>query len=214
MRVLGWLAALIRRGYADRAEGQMTFGALTGRVSAYLARATMNRNQLAYWALFVVTMAVYLAMVLWTLPTIAAGAKGLMPFDLRPGGYGLADAQDFITALSPKGLELYLGPQHWLDLAYPGLLALVLGIGLWVLLRDWHPVLQLIAVGLAGLGMLFDYLENARVGAMLQGGPAALTESIVAAASQATQLKSGFTGVAMVLILALLAARVWRRVRR
>lgn len=61
-----------------------------------------------------------------TLPKISAAAEGLLPFDLRATGYSEAEAQAFLTALSPEGRALYQGTQHRLDTLYPPLLALVL----------------------------------------------------------------------------------------
>ena len=40
----------------------------------------------AFWILAGATLALYLTIVLWSLPTVTAGAGGLTPFDLRPGG--------------------------------------------------------------------------------------------------------------------------------
>ena len=39
-----------------------------------------------YWALVALTLAVYLAMVLWSLPFIAAEAGGLCPLRSAPDG--------------------------------------------------------------------------------------------------------------------------------
>ena len=58
---------------------------------------------IVYWIVFAVTLAVYGTMLAWSLPTVAASAEGLMPFDMRPGGYSFAEAEAFLAALSAEG---------------------------------------------------------------------------------------------------------------
>jgi hypothetical protein len=171
----------------------------------------MTRGRAAYIGLFALCLAVYLAIVLWSLPFIAGAAGGLTPFDLRPTGYGFADAKAFLTALSPEGLARYAGAQRLLDLLYPPLLALVLAIPLWLFSARLPGAVRLALVALTVLGMLFDLLENYRVAGMLAAGPDRVTADMVAAASRATVIKSAATGAAMVVLLGLL---VWRGVQR
>ena len=82
--------------------------------------------RILFWGLFGLTFAIYAAMLGWSLPVVAAAAGGLVPFDMRPGGYGFADAHAFLVALSPEGARFYVNIQQKLDIAYPGLLALTL----------------------------------------------------------------------------------------
>jgi hypothetical protein len=173
----------------------------------------MSGPRLAYATLFAVTLAVYLVMVIWSLPRIAAEAGGLLAFDLRPTGYGLQDAQAFLSALSPRGNSFYLGVQHRLDLAYPGLLALTLAIGFWHLSRGAPTFLRIGLLVPAILSALFDYLENARVAGLLNSAAAGVNAEMVDAASLATVLKSLFGTIAIVSILGALALRGWRRWR-
>lgn len=167
----------------------------------------------AYRLLLAVAMAVYFTMVLWSLPRIAAAAGGLVPFDLRPGGYTFAEAQAFVAVLDPGAVRFYLRVQHGLDTVYPPLLALVLGIALWALLGRAPRWLKLAAMAAPGMGMVFDWVENARVAAMLRAGAQGITPEMVAAASGASRAKAAFSAAAMMLILALLLVRGWRRLR-
>ena len=164
----------------------------------------MRARTIAFWLLFAVTMALYAVMVLWSLPVIAKAAAGLMPFDLRPGGYGFDQAQAFLTALPDDGKAFYLNVQQRFDLFYPALLAATLffAIGLLAPARwgAWRWVLALTALP----GAVFDYLENHAVAGMLQAGAGGVTPEIVAAASRWTVLKSQSTAIAMVILLALL----------
>ncbi|GAA6201921.1 hypothetical protein [Aquicoccus sp. SU-CL01552] len=171
----------------------------------------MSRARVAYWAVFAAALAVYGAMVGWTLPAISRDAAGLAPFDMRPMGYSVAEARAFLAALGAEGRALYLGPQHALDLVYPALLAVVL-IGavraligpLWL---RWG--LSLLALG----GVAADYLENARVGAMLRDD-GMLPGAAITAASHATQAKAGLTSVVMLAVCAGLARAAWTKWRK
>jgi len=167
-------------------------------------------TRIAYWTLFAVTMAIYAAMVAGTLPAIARDAAGLLPFDLRPRGYSVAEARAFLAALGDRGRDLYLGPQHWLDLVYPALLVLVLIGAVRALIRPlWLQIpLCLLAIG----GMVADYLENARVEVLLSlRGP--LPDALIEAASRATQVKAGLSALVMLAICAGLVRAGWKRWR-
>lgn len=170
----------------------------------------MSRARIAYWAVFAAALAVYAAMVGWTLPAISRDAGGLSPFDMRPTGYSVAEARAFLAALGDEGRALYLGPQHWLDLVYPALLAVVLIGAVKVLIAPrWLQFgLCLLALG----GMAADYLENARVAAMLGGGP--VPDALILAANRATQVKAAATSAVMLAVCAGLALAAWKTWRR
>jgi len=171
----------------------------------------VSRARVAYWVVFVAALAIYGAMVGWTLPAISRDAAGLVPFDMRPMGYSVAEARAFLTALDEEGRALYLGPQHALDLLYPALLAVVLIGAVRVLIGPlwlrWG--LSLLALG----GMVADYLENARVGVMLRED-GAVSDAMITAASRATQAKAGLTSVVMLAACAGLAFAAWKRWRK
>ena len=175
----------------------------------------MKNRRVAFWILLVATVAVYVVMINWSLPLIAERADGLRPFDLRPIGYDYAEAKAFLAALKPEGAEFYLGVQHRLDSIYPALLAATLFFAIVMiapkLLGAWRWVIALIAIP----GAVFDYLDNSAVSAMIAAGPDGITEADVADASLWTALKSAFTTIAFVVLLAFLV--VWvvsRRGRR
>jgi len=167
-------------------------------------------RRIAFWLLFAATLAVYAAMLAWTLPEITAAAGGLAPFDLRPSGYSFGEAKAFLAALSPEGKTLYLGAQHTLDAAYPGLLAATLYFAIAALAPAgwgrWRWAAALVAVP----GALFDYLENGAVTVMLNAGADGLTPDVVATADRWSVYKSWATTFAMSLFLVLLAASAWR----
>lgn len=154
-----------------------------------------------------VTLAVYLVMVLWSLPRITDWAGGLVPFDMRPLGYSPEEARAFLLALPAEGRAFYLDVQHKLDLVFPGLMALSLVLGF----RHLAPgasafVLGLLAVSAAG----FDYAENAAVAALLSADP---TDAALVAASRLTLTKSIFVTLALSALLILLVRAGLKRWR-
>jgi hypothetical protein len=71
------------------------------------SRRCVNRNRYAatFWTLFAITIAVYLTMVLWSLPHLREMAGGLAAFDLRPTGYSPAEAKAVVSALGTAGAD-------------------------------------------------------------------------------------------------------------
>ena len=164
-----------------------------------------------FWAVVVATFGVYAVMLTWSLPKISAEAAGLPAFDMRPSGYGHTEATTFLRALTPTGANFYLKVQHRLDLAYPALLAIASG---WAMLRlappwRWRSALLLVPIP----GMVFDYLENRAVAAMLAAGADGLTLEMAARASMFSQLKAATTTLSLSLLLLLILLWAFRRWR-
>ena len=158
--------------------------------------------RVAYWLVFALTLAVYGAMVIWTLPAISAGAGGLVAFDLRPTGYSVPEARAFLNSLSDEARAIYQGPQRLLDMAYPALLGLVLfGALRWSVA---HPLLRKALILVVLGSVLADYYENFLVAQMLVENETA-SEALIHSASRATIVKSTLAGIAMVSLLIALA---------
>jgi hypothetical protein len=162
--------------------------------------------------LFIAAMAVYLIMVLITLPELSQRSGGLAMFDLMPGGYDSDHANSVLQALGEDGRLYYLTRQIPLDLLYPGLLSAVLA-GTWLfLLRRGHIQGKyqrgwiIIAVG-AGLA---DYGENVFIMIMLISFPE-ISDGLVTTASILTILKSGLTTIFFVTLIILSGIIFWRR---
>ena len=168
--------------------------------------------RLLFWSILAATLGVYTAMIFWSIPAISAEAGGLPIFDMRPGGYTFAEAQDFLMALTPEGAKFYLRVQHRLDLAYPALLAVATGWAMVLLLPRWRWRYLLPLVPLPG--MVFDYLENRAVSVMLAAGAQGLTPEMVAQASVFSRLKAAFTTLSLGLLLILVLVWIVRRWRR
>ncbi len=174
----------------------------------------MSARVICYWVLFAATLMVYLAMVAWTLPQIAAEAGNQQPFDLRLGGYSFDEASAFLAALTPEGRALYLGAQHNLDMFYPAMMALVLLFPLVRFTQNWPAVARFLAVIILFGGAAADYVENALVAKMLHIGAEGLTVSAVKTASFWTLTKSVCTTVAFLVLLVAMALALVSRLGR
>jgi len=161
--------------------------------------------------LFAVTMGIYTVMVVWSLPLITSAAGGLAPFDMRPTGYSETEGRLLLAALDGETRAFYLGTQQRLDLIYPVLLALTLSFAIWHLFRGMPAYLRAVMVVFPILGAAFDYLENARVAVLLRLAEPGVSAGQIAAASQATLFKSGFTIVAMILVVGGLVGAILKR---
>jgi hypothetical protein len=174
----------------------------------------MSGRQIAFSILLIATLAVYATMLVWSLPVVSRAAEGLAPFDMRPGGYSFAEAQAFLSALTPDGAGFYRDVQQTLDTFYPALLAATLFFAIAGLapagIGGWRWLLALFAIP----GSAFDYLENAAVARMLAAGPDGLTPELVESASRWTLLKSWFTTIAFALLAVLVIRRALARFRR
>ena len=164
-----------------------------------------------FWAVVFATVAVYAVMLGWSIPAISDAAGGRAVFDILPAGYSYAEAQAFLAALSPDGADFYLRVQHRLDLIYPALLAISTGWAMVRLAPRWRWRLALLLAPIPG--MVFDYLENRAVAAMLSAGADGLTPEMVAQASRYSQLKAIFSTLSLGLLLVLILAWAYRRWR-
>jgi len=166
-----------------------------------------------YWLLVLAMVVVACAMSFWTIPIIMQSAGGLMPFDLRPTGYSLEDAKQFLGALSADGMSVYQGAQNQLDTAYPALQGVVLVIALRWFSQNWPVLARVVLVVFPIIGAAADYLENAAVSKMLIAGAEQVTAEMVAAANGWTVIKSTAITVSMLALLGFLLVALVRRLR-
>jgi len=167
-----------------------------------------------FWICFAAAMAIYIAMILWSLPVITEAAGGLAPFDMRPFGYTLVDAQAFLAAIDPETIKFYRNVQLTLDLFYPALITISLVLGIYLLLPARFGAWRWVIAALPLLIAPFDYLENNLIGVMLASGPEMVSTDLVSAASRWTMLKSSFTTASMLLLVALSLWWLVRRIQR
>lgn len=152
--------------------------------------------------LFVVTMAVYLLMLLVTIPRVQSYAPDLALFDLSPAGYTHSHALTLLESLGHDGRSVYLFPQLALDFVYPGLFAICFSLMLiWIYSKRVGPDSWSLKLAiLPALGGFFDYVENILIIRMITAFPD-LSRGLVTAASCATLLKSAFSTASFLLLI-------------
>ncbi len=153
------------------------------------------------WALPLACVASYAVLIFYLAPQLSAESGGAMPFDLRALGYSLEEARSYLSALTPAGIALYLGPIRLNDTVFPILFTATLCLPLWRRGQLWF--LPALAYG------LFDLAENIAVARILRAGPD-VEAAAVALASGFTQAK--FAAAILAILLALFALwQGWRR---
>ena len=151
--------------------------------------------------LFVIATAVYLVMLLGTIPRVQSFAPNMPLFDLSPAGYSHEQAISLLKSLGPEGRKAYLFPQLALDFVYPGLFAICYSLTLiWVFAKRVRPGSKIFYLAvLPVMAGFFDYAENILIIQMIGKYPV-VTENLVSAASAFTLLKGAFTTVSLVLL--------------
>ena len=135
---------------------------------------------------------IYMLMINVTLVHIEA-VSGQIPFDMRPFGYGPADAEALLRALGAEGRQYYLSHQIPLDTIYPAMLALTLiATIVWFARRMPNSKLIRFGVILSVGAALFDYAENLGIMTLIWSWPD-LPTALVFATSTATIAKSVLT---------------------
>tara|TARA_R110000751_G_scaffold95381_5_gene186405 strand:- start:2890 stop:3450 length:561 start_codon:yes stop_codon:yes gene_type:complete len=176
---------------------------MSSQVTPYVRRA----------ALFgLAATAVYCAMLFGSLARLES-ISGLVPFDMRPMGYGPDDARALLLSLGDAGRVYYGRTQLLLDTFYPVLMALTL-VNLYRRVGRGVAADGAVRIGvtLSWMAAVFDYSENALIAAMLVHWDA-LPDSLVQAASAATIAKSLATSVAVAWLVGLISWSVWRHWR-
>ena len=152
--------------------------------------------------LLIITMAIYLTMIFFSIPAVVSFAPGLVLFDMSPTGYTYQNAVDLLSALGPEGRSIYLSRQLPLDFLYPGLFAITYSLLLvWLLLKSLSHQSKIFYVAMVPiLAGLCDYIENIFIIVMINSFPD-LSSNIVGTASLFTIMKSSFTSIFFILLL-------------
>lgn len=161
--------------------------------------AASGRNVLIF---FIPSLAVYLLMLLHTIPGVESYAPEMKIFDLLPSGYSYDHAIKLLSALGNDGRNEYLSRQLPLDFIYPALLSISSFLMLaWLFLKRNEKdsrILYLCFVPIfAGI---FDYLENIQIVTMILNFPD-ITKAQVILSSAFTMVKSGLTSLFFVILL-------------
>lgn len=143
---------------------------------------------------------IYFLMINITLAHLEA-VSGHVPLDMRPLGYGPAEAAMLLEALGAEGRAYYLSHQIALDTLYPAMLALTLIATIcWFGQRKANRTLVRFGIAFSVGCALFDYVENLGIAAMIWGWPE-ISVPLIYATSFATILKSVLTTLAVLLVL-------------
>ena len=151
----------------------------------------MSKITLALVACAVAMVAVFATMMGWSVPRLAGYGAGV-PFDVRFGGYGHAEAVAFLKALGPDGRAFYDTVQLRLDTAFPILYFVSLSMLLGLIL-GWAGFAGrgrfVVAAVVVAVPTLLDFAENAAIRDMLRLGPDAVTAELVSWASACSTTK-------------------------
>lgn len=152
--------------------------------------------------LFLLTMAVYLTMLSYSIPAVTAFAPKLPIFDLSPFGYSFNYANELLDTLGAEGRNLYLSTQIPLDFIYPGLFSITYSLLLvWLFGKTFNEKSKIYNLALVPLlAGVFDYLENVFIIKMINSFPD-LQVTTVKVASTFTLLKSSFTMLFFILLI-------------
>ncbi|TMM55330.1 hypothetical protein [Sulfitobacter sabulilitoris] len=154
----------------------------------------MTRATRLLWATGIMAVLCF-AYLAWLSRTVLTPAPGLAPFDAHLTGYTMAQARDYLAAISPHATLIYLGTFRLWDTVFPVLAAFTLGGVTWVQARGLRQWVRLIAL-LAPAGyLLMDLAENALVAELLLSGADA-TGTAILRASQFTVVKWALFGLA------------------
>ena len=162
-----------------------------------------HSNGKAIIALFMLTMAVYLTMLSYSIPAVSAYSPELPIFDLSPLGYSFNDANELLDTLGTEGRNVYLSTQLPLDFIYPGLFSITYSLMLvWLFAKTFNANSKVHYLALVPfLAGIFDYVENVFIIKMISSFPD-LQVTTVKAASTFTILKSSFTMLFFILLIA------------
>ena len=162
--------------------------------------------------LFIITMAIYLLMLFYSIPMVESFAPNTALFDLSPSGYSYQHAMSLLEELGNEGRQIYLSRQLPLDFIYPGLFVISYTLLLiWLFsksLKDTSRIFYLAFI--PALGGLFDYLENIYIIRMINSFPD-LSPRLVQVASTFTLFKGIFTTIFFLLLFAGFAAFVFTK---
>ena len=168
------------------------------KLIARLQKSATGRRVLV---LLVITMALYVTILFYSIPAVTARAPGMRLFDMSPGGYSQSYSESLLAAIGPEGRDTYRHLQLPIDFIYPGLFAVTYTMMLaWLFKKsfDADSKIFLLALVPAAAG-LFDYLENIGIMVILHSYPA-VDPGAVLVSSMFSVLKSILTAVFYILL--------------
>ncbi|MCK6264257.1 hypothetical protein KP803_13330 [Vibrio sp. ZSDE26] len=161
--------------------------------------------------LFLAANAVYLTMVIYSIPMLMEYSGGVPIFDMTPLGYSYQEAMALLTALGEEGRNAYISIQLTLDLLYPALFALCyFTLVQWLIVTGklTHRIWLYLSI-IPIFACVFDYAENICVWLMIQGYPV-IPEKLVVTSSVFTLAKSVSTMIYFIGLISILSIVIKR----
>lgn len=168
-------------------------------IGKFIERNLTGKKVLVF---FLLSMTVYLAMLLVTIPRIMTFSGGMNILDMMPAGYDAAYVNELFEKLGENGRKMYLFVQIPLDLIYPALY----GIGFCLVLSWFLNKMGKLHGNLVYFSLLpvvagfFDYCENFGIIAMLQVWPT-IPVTLVKVTNLFSVLKSGLTSIYFIVLI-------------
>jgi hypothetical protein len=151
---------------------------------------------------FLLSTAVYMVMLTFTIPRLMSVSGGMKILDMMPTGYDAAYVNELFAKLGESGRQAYLFGQIPFDLVYPALYGIGFCLVLaWILNRmgKLHGFL-IYSCLLPVVAGFFDYCENFGIIAMLRTFPE-IPEILVSVTNIFSILKSGLTSIYFVVLI-------------
>lgn len=165
-------------------------------------------------SLFIITNAVYMFMLIVTIPKTMSFSNGMKLLDMIPTGYDLNYVSTLFNALGETGRGIYLTKQIPVDMIYPLLFGLTYSLLLAYFLKKLNklnvPYIYLCLLPIiAGIA---DYLENFGIITMLKIYPE-LTELAVKITCSFSMIKSISTSLFFIVLITILLILGIKRIK-
>ena len=155
-----------------------------------------------------ISVVLYGIVFFWSLPVLTGEAGGLWPFDLRPTGYSVTEARQYLAALSSEGRAFYLTIHHRLDVFFPAMLAITALLAARLVYGRRASILVSIVVLMATAS---DYFENYFVAEMLRHEASQLDATMIQIASFWTVSKFALVALVVAALVAGVLHLLWVR---
>ena len=133
-------------------------------------------------------------------------AGGALPFDLRPQGYSLSDALEYLRVLGEPGREIYRTKILPVDTIWPTAFAIAAIWSLVLLARRAGRRARFTLLP-ALFYMIADHWENQMILGLMNADPAEITAPQISILVTVTQIKFGFFALAALILIRALFRR-------
>ena len=168
----------------------------------------MNALTRLFWLFSILTIAHFAYIHIFIMPGILADSGGIPPLDTAITGYTAAEAKAFFLAIEASGNTSFAAFHAFDDRVFPILYGTALALAVWLLADGWSKPVRIILAITPLLATAVDYLENAKIVAMLKMDAAQIPESLADAANSMTTTKYTLIGISIGIIVAILVKKL------